>query len=91
MASKKKNHVDLTAEVENILKKAGQSVNSAGNSISNRYNSTTKWSATNHVKIVMGSERPQSSKRGGAVKYRGNKVIKKVKPGNQTDKKSVTD
>jgi hypothetical protein len=58
MASKKKNQVDLNAEIEYLIKKAGLSVNSTGNSISNRYNSTTKWSATNHVKIAMQNERP---------------------------------
>ena len=87
MASKKKNQAELNNEIELLMRKAGQSVNSTGNSINNRYASNSKRGAQSHVKIALGSDRPASSKRGG--KFRNNKVMKKGKPQNQTDIKKI--
>ena len=58
MASKKKNQAELNAEIDKMVRNAGQSVNSTGNSLSNKYNSTSKYPGQNHVKITMGVERP---------------------------------
>jgi hypothetical protein len=53
MASKKKNQVEINAEMELQIRKAGQSVNSTGNSVNQRYASSTKRGTQSHVKITV--------------------------------------